>query len=158
MKRRDLVSVGAAVAGAQLAGAALSSCGAQGGEAPSPEPARSAGAEADIAALDDWARIAAECHRVGERCLEHCIRLLGSGNTAMADCARTVNEMLPICGAVGPLAAARSEHAQQLAALCKSVCESCLAACEAHRSHHAECAACADACEATIAASNRVLG
>ncbi|MEM6958750.1 MAG: Csp1 family four helix bundle copper storage protein [Myxococcota bacterium] len=157
MKRRDWMSVGAAVAGAQLAGTALSSCGAQGGGESPPEPAQSAGAEADTSALDEWARVAAECHRVGERCLEHCIRLLGNGNTAMADCARTVNEMLPVCAAVGPLAAARSQHARQLAALCKAVCESCLAACEAHRSHHAECAACADACEATIAASNRVL-
>ena len=156
MKRRDLMSVGAAVAGAQLAGAALSSCGAQGGQVPA-EPTRSAVEETNNDALDAWARAAAECHRAGERCLEHCIRLLGSGNTAMADCARTVHEMLPICAAVGPLAAARSEHARALAAICKATCESCLAACAPHRSHHAECAACADACEATIAASNRLL-
>lgn len=142
--------VGATATAAQLAGAALTGCGAQSGAGMAmPEPETTP----PTTLLNDWARAAAACHAAGEVCLAHCLRLLASGNTSMGECGQKAHAMLAICGAVGPIAASNSPHARQLAALCKLVCEECLEACAPHRNMHAECGACASACEATMAAA-----
>ena len=88
----------------------------------------------------------------GESCLEHAIRLLGSGDTMLARCAVQVNQMLAVCRSMSALAAMGSDYARELASLCKRACSECAAECEAHAGHHAECKACFEACKETLKA------
>lgn len=50
-------------------------------------------------ATDGLAKAAAECVRIGEECLQHCLVLLGQGDTSLADCSKTVQQMLAVCRA-----------------------------------------------------------
>ena len=100
----------------------------------------------------------ADCARAGEVCLEHCIRSLASGSTMMAECARSVQQMIPICRALSSLSAMGSAHARALAATCADVCAECAKVCEPHMGHHAECKACFEACRSSEAAARALAG
>jgi Cys-rich four helix bundle protein (predicted Tat secretion target) len=91
------------------------------------------------------------CAETGNVCLQHCLAHLGKGETALAECAVAVRDMLAVCNAVGVLAAAESRYLKASARLCLDVCEGCENACRPHRDHHPECRACGDACAAVIA-------
>lgn len=150
MKRREMLKVGVGTAVAHGVVTAIG-CGAQGGEV---EHHHSSGGEhpplaAPTDAQQAFARAAAGCIAAGEACLSHCLRLLQSGDTSMADCSRTVHAMLAICRAVPALATSSSPHLGRLAAICADVCSECEATCAAHASHHDECRACMEACRET---------
>lgn len=90
----------------------------------------------------------AECTKVGQACLAHCLVLLGQGETEMAPCAQSVSQMLAVCGALQQLAAQQSKQLPRLAALAADLCKDCEAECRKHEQKHAECKACAEACSA----------
>jgi len=109
-----------------------------------------ADAGADAGAL---AAAAAGCVEAGNACLQHCLDLLAKGDTSLAECSQAVRQMLAICGAVGPVADARSKYLKPLARLCLDVCTDCEQACRKHEAHHAACKRCAEACAKTIDAA-----
>ncbi len=111
-----------------------------------------AGAPANAA----FAAALADCTERGEACLQHCIALLSTGDTSMAECASAVNEMLAICRGMGVLAVSNSKHLAAAAKVCHSLCSDCAAACKPHAGHHATCKACAEACEATMAEASKI--
>lgn len=117
-------------------------------EAPAPGPQDRAPVPVSpvTPAFTKAAEAAAHCATVGETCLEHCIRDLSTGSTMMADCAKSVQQMLAMCRAMASLAAMGSRYAKELAPLCAKVCANCHAECEKHAGHHAECKACSDSC------------
>jgi len=86
-----------------------------------------------------------------------CIEHLAAGNPEMAECARTVRDVLALCEASKVLIGARSPFTKEQLVLCRNACEACRKACEEHAPHHAECRACGQACVAAIAAINLVL-
>jgi len=88
----------------------------------------------------------AHCVVTGQACLNHCLMLLGDGDTSMADCARSVNEMLAICGALQALAAQNAPALPKLAAVAADTCKQCEDACRKHEKKHQVCKDCADAC------------
>ena len=92
------------------------------------------------------------CVTAGKTCLNHCLILLGEGDTSLKDCARSVNEMVPVCEAMTVLALADSKNLKAMAELCLAVCEDCQSACKEHKDHHAECKDCYEACKSSIAA------
>lgn len=127
MTRKQLIASTAAAAVALKAGALLA-------EAPvSPGP---------FGALSDSA---SNCIGDGERCLQHCIELLGSGDKSMDACARTVRDMLATCEAMRTLANAKSPLLKKMAAVCLEACKICAAECDKHP-RHAVCKRCADSC------------
>lgn len=89
---------------------------------------------------------AADCVLKGEQCIAHCLVLLANGDTAMAECAQTVNQMLPVCRALQSLAAQASGLTPALARVALEACQQCETACRKHADKHAECKACLDAC------------
>lgn len=89
---------------------------------------------------------AADCLAKGESCLAHCLVLLGDGDKAMAECAKSVNQMLAVCGALEKLAAQGSHWVGAMAKVALDVCTECGRACKKHADKHAECKACMDAC------------
>ena len=88
---------------------------------------------------------ATDCVQRGEVCLAHCHELLGDGDKAMAACAKSVNEMLAVCGALGSLAAQNAASLKQMAAVAADVCKRCEDECKKH-SKHVECKDCGEAC------------
>lgn len=89
---------------------------------------------------------ASQCVAVGQVCLAHCVKLLGEGDKSMADCARTVSQMLPLCQALVSLAGQASALTPALARVALDACNRCADACKVHAGHHAECKACYEAC------------
>lgn len=143
MTRRELLASGAVLGASLTVGASALA-------------ATDAPAASD--AGDAFARAAADCVRVGEECLQHCLTLLASGDESLGDCAKSVQQMLAVCRAAGPLAYAGSKHLGAFARLCADVCGDCEAACRKHESRHAICKQCADACAKTVAAAKKIAG
>ena len=89
---------------------------------------------------------AMDCIKKGEICNQHCIELFKAGDTSVADCADSVQEMLASCTAMSKLAAYDSKHLKALMKVCIGVCEDCEKECRKHENKHAECKACANSC------------
>jgi len=142
--RRDVLRMGVGLVA--LAGVARAAEDASGKSAPGPsQPLRT------------LAKAIGECVGVGNECLAHCLTLLGSGDTSLADCAKTVRDMLAVCAATQALVASNSTHMKPAVQLCLDVCTDCERACRKHEGHHAVCKACADACAATAKAARAFL-
>jgi Cys-rich four helix bundle protein (predicted Tat secretion target) len=150
MNRREaLMSSGAMAISASLGAIA---CGAQNAVAQSAvAPAVAAG---DGSLLD----AAFECQKKGEACAEHCVRMLVTGDTSMAECIVAVRDMLPATDALARLASTSSKHVAAAARLAIEACEACEAACRKHAQIHAVCRDCADSCARTIAACRKIAG
>lgn len=86
------------------------------------------------------------CEKTGTACMEHCIDLMGSGDTSLKDCMRSVSVMLPTIQALARHAAFDSKFLKAVATLCRAVCEDCEAECKKHEAKHALCKACREAC------------
>ncbi|MDP3683439.1 MAG: four-helix bundle copper-binding protein, partial [Ignavibacteria bacterium] len=91
MNRRELLLSSVALAGAAIIGKAQA---AEGHEHHHHGAAVNTGL---ISASSD-------CVQKGQVCLNHCLDLLGQGDKEMAACAKSVNQMLAICGALQQLA------------------------------------------------------
>jgi Cys-rich four helix bundle protein (predicted Tat secretion target) len=89
---------------------------------------------------------AGDCVVKGDACLAHCLVLLGDGDKPMAECAKSVNQMLAICGAVQKLGAQGAPFTGKLTKLALDVWAECEKECRKHEKKHVECKACADAC------------
>jgi Cys-rich four helix bundle protein (predicted Tat secretion target) len=93
---------------------------------------------------------AGDCVAKGDACLAHCLVLLGEGDKSLADCAKSVNQLLPLCGALQRLAAQGSSYTQALAKVALESCTECEKVCRKHAEKHAECKACMDSCAECI--------
>ena len=101
-------------------------------------------------------KAAAECHRVGQLCLQHCLVLLGAGNSTVGNCAKSVTQMLALCDALVTLASAGGKRLPDLARVAALTCEDCEQACREHEKEHAPCHDCAESCAACIKECKRV--
>lgn len=102
----------------------------------------------DVPANLALATSASDCIQKGEVCLSHCLELLGQGEKEMADCAKSVNQMLALCGALQQLANQNSKLQPKLAALALDACNQCEEACKKHADKHEACKACGESCAA----------
>jgi hypothetical protein len=74
------------------------------------------------------------------------------GDTMLADCAKKVNDMLPICKAFSYQLAANSPHVSALPAVRMEACEDREKECRVDEDKHIECKDCAEACAQVISA------
>jgi Cys-rich four helix bundle protein (predicted Tat secretion target) len=98
-----------------------------------------------------------DCIVKGQQCVAHCLVAFQEGDTSLADCARKVNEMLPICRAFSYQLAGNSPYVQALAAVCRQACDDCEVECRKHADKHVECKECGDACKHLVAEIDRLL-
>lgn len=91
-----------------------------------------------------------ECVATGKACLNHCLILLGDGDTSMKECSKNVNEMIPVCNAMATLALSDSKNLKAMAEVCLASCKDCKAACKDHINDHVECKDCYEACKNAI--------
>jgi Cys-rich four helix bundle protein (predicted Tat secretion target) len=89
---------------------------------------------------------ATACISTGLACINHCFESLVAGDTSLAACARSVDQMSVICSALAKLASTGSRHLASMAKLTLAVCQDCENECRKHADKHATCKACADAC------------
>ena len=115
MNRRSFVGSAAAVSLAALSAAAIAAEEHQHGD--------HAAAKAAPNPYDAARLAAAHCLSAGQVCLDHCIRQLSKGDTSMAQCAKSVNQMLALCGALQSLAAQNSALTPALAKVCAKACK-----------------------------------
>lgn len=101
---------------------------------------------------------ASACVAAGQRCLQHCIALLASGDTSMGDCARATSDMLAVSAAVQALAASGSPQLKALAGVALASVTRCAAACDKHGATHPTCKACSERCVASAAEYRRIVG
>lgn len=138
MNRRELLLGGMALAGAALVG------NAEAAEHDHMAHEHHHGAAGNAA----LAKSAADCIQTGQVCLAHCLILLGDGEKEMAACAKSVSQMLALCGALQQLANQNSKLLPKLAALAQDACNQCEEACKKHAEKHQECKACGESCAA----------
>jgi Cys-rich four helix bundle protein (predicted Tat secretion target) len=149
MARRELLASAGALAGMALAGSAWAGSheGASGhaghAAAKYSEPVAARAHPKLVAAAN-------ECTRTGRICFSHCLETFRGGDTTMADCAWSVEQMMHVCEAFSTLASYDSPHLEDLAAVCAKICEDCEKECRVHEKHQRECGDCADACAALI--------
>jgi Cys-rich four helix bundle protein (predicted Tat secretion target) len=136
MNRREMLLGSVAMAGAAMVGSA---------NAATHEHDMHHHHEAPNAGL---AAAASDCVQKGEACLSHCLVLLGDGDKDMAGCAKVVNQMLAICGALQNLVNQNSKHVARMAAIAMDACKQCEDECKKHADKHAECKACGESCAA----------
>lgn len=105
---------------------------------------------------EDIINAALDCVKTGQACNEHCIELVKSGDTSIADCMDVLAESLAMCTALAQMASHKSSHLPELAKLCIAVCEDCEKECRKHEKKHAACKACADSCNDCIKACKKV--
>jgi Cys-rich four helix bundle protein (predicted Tat secretion target) len=115
-------------------------------------PGVTGAAEAKPGSGDELAGLAAACVERGEECLAHCLDMFAAGDTSLASCARSVHEMMPVCGALERLARLESTHLRSFSPVCAEVCEACEKECLKHAKEHEICASCAEACKKLAAA------
>lgn len=97
-----------------------------------------------------------DCIRTGESCLDHCLDSFKKGDTSLADCADSVNQMLAMCTAMQKLASHNSKYAAEMAMTCVRVCKDCEVACKKHAKKHTVCRDCANACKDCIRACKKI--
>jgi len=91
---------------------------------------------------------ALDCIRTGNACIAHCFELFAAGDTSVAACAKSVDQMLSVCATLQKLASAGSTRLPEMAKLAMAVCLDCEKECRKHADKHASCKACADSCAA----------
>jgi Cys-rich four helix bundle protein (predicted Tat secretion target) len=97
---------------------------------------------------------AADCIRKAQSCLSHCIYLLGEGQKDMASCARSVNELLPLCNALESLALQHGKQLANLVPVVMAAAQACETECHKH-AEHAPCKECGEACSALLQAGKQ---
>lgn len=93
---------------------------------------------------------ALDCVKTGELCADHCIQLLKTGDTSLAECLDRVNELVTACQALARLSSQQSRHVVAFAAVTAQVCRDCEKECLRHAEHHQQCADCAKSCAECI--------
>jgi len=102
-------------------------------------------------------RSALHCVRDGRLCADHCIDLLKTGDTTLADCLDRVSELAQACDTLAWMASHQSPHLPAYARVTIDVCKDCREECLKHAETHEICGTCADSCEDCIKECERVL-
>jgi Cys-rich four helix bundle protein (predicted Tat secretion target) len=148
MNRREaIMSTGAILVSASAGAIACGAHNAVAGAAATP----TAAGTTDHALAD----AAHDCVHHGDECIQHCIGMLASGDTAMIGCLRAAQDMVAVSEALAKLALAGSAHLPAIAKAAVEMCTACEAECRKHAGHHEVCRACADACAKTVTSAKK---
>jgi Cys-rich four helix bundle protein (predicted Tat secretion target) len=101
----------------------------------------------DHGAPSSLADAAAMCMKTGEACLQHCIDMLASGDTSMAECAKSVRDMLALSTATYKLALSGSKQLKATAKIMAEAAKDCEAQCKKHADKMPVCKACMECCQ-----------
>lgn len=91
---------------------------------------------------------AGTCVGTGQACLDHCLDHLANGDKELAGCAKSVAQMLTLCGALQSLANQDSKYLVKLASVTAEACQDCEDECKKHAEKHEACKRCGESCRA----------
>jgi|SRR5579862_22800 len=91
---------------------------------------------------------AGTCVATGQTCLDHCLDLMASGHKELAACAKSVTQLVSLCGALQSLANQDSKYLVKLAGVTMVACQDCEDECQKHADQHEACKRCGEACAA----------
>ena len=100
---------------------------------------------------------ALDCVKTAELCIDHCIEVLATGDTSLAECARRVQELGAVCTTLFKMASHDSVHLKETARLASAICKDCEKECRKHKKHQS-CLNCADACVSCLKECKKILG
>jgi Cys-rich four helix bundle protein (predicted Tat secretion target) len=86
------------------------------------------------------------CVVTGEECLAHCLDMFAKGDTSLAQCAKSVNQLVIACRSLQEMAASNSPYLPAMSKVALAVCADCEKECRKHE-EHVQCKNCADACK-----------
>ena len=144
MNRRDFIRAGATAGAVFSTGVAMAA-------AEKPQKGKS---QVDREARDQLISLASHCIEQAKRCQSHCIDLLSVGDDEMAECLRSVSEMLPACDMLLTHVSLNSDFLNDTGKLCAKVCSACEKVCREHAKSHGICKKCADSCKDLVAGLN----
>lgn len=104
------------------------------------------------------AKTAGACVSDGQACLNHCLDLLGSGHKELAACAKSVSQLVSICGALQDLAIQDSKYLTKVAGVAMEACQDCEEECKKHADKHEACKRCGEACAACYKECKQLTG
>lgn len=156
MSRRDVVLGAAALATAATTARMAAAAEHEGHRTGAPAAARKYTESVRYKKNAALVAAANECVARGQACISHCFETFLDGDTTMAECAVSVEQMLRVCNAMAYLAALDSKSLRPMAQACIAVCEDCEKECRVHEEHQKECRDCADACAALIQEAKKV--
>ena len=110
------------------------------------------------ASHDALAKAAGACVTDGQACLNHCLDLLSSGHKELAACAKSVTQLVSICGALQNLANQDSKYLTKAAALAMDACQDCEEECKKHADKHEVCKRCGESCRACYKECKQLTG
>ncbi|MDQ3235248.1 MAG: Csp1 family four helix bundle copper storage protein [Pseudobdellovibrionaceae bacterium] len=87
------------------------------------------------------------CVKTGLICMSHCQKELAQGNKSMAECLKSVMELVAACESLEKLALYGSAHTRDFAKVTAKICADCAKICEKHAQHMEICKACMEACK-----------
>ena len=85
----------------------------------------------------------------GQECIDHCIGVVKAGDISIADCMKSVEELVAACNALRVLTISNSKNLRDFARAVQPICQTCETECRKHE-RHAPCKACAESCAACI--------
>jgi Cys-rich four helix bundle protein (predicted Tat secretion target) len=91
------------------------------------------------------AATAGDCVLKGQECVDHCINVIKAGDVSIADCMRSVEELIAACNALRVLTISNSKNLRVLARAVDAVCQTCEIECRKHERHEA-CKICGESC------------
>lgn len=89
---------------------------------------------------------ALHCIQTAQYCRAHCIELIKSGDTSLADCLEAVTDTISVCETLVQLSASDNRHLKAYASVCIDICKDCEMECEKHQEKHKECKECMLSC------------
>ncbi len=89
--------------------------------------------------------------------MNHCFDVLGTGDTSLVECAKSVKELSFICESTFKAASNDSKYLKGLVAVAAKVCADCEKECSKHKKHKT-CLDCADACLACLKECKKLIG
>lgn len=90
-----------------------------------------------------------ECIKMGEICNQHCMHMFQMGDTTLADCSISVQELIAASTAVLKFTANNSCHLNAFLDVVIKVCKTCEEECIKH-DQHIQCKDCGEACRDCI--------
>jgi Cys-rich four helix bundle protein (predicted Tat secretion target) len=95
------------------------------------------------------AAAAGDCVLKGQECIDHCINVMKAGDLSIADCMKSVEELVAACNALRVLTISNSEHLRNFARVVQAVCQTCETQCRKHEKHPI-CKTCGESCATCI--------
>ncbi len=98
-----------------------------------------------------------DCVKFGQMCIDHCIESFKQGDTSLAECLSSVQQMHAACSGGAQIASLNSPHLKLYLNAALAICQACEAECRKHADSHPECKDCSESCSHCVGEIKKAL-